>query len=294
MKTKFLSVIAFFAGLTVQAQDFSRGQSLFFSADARSNAMAGASSALCESAFSVMQAPAAAALSDNKVSAELSYGLWTPSLASSQSIAAAASWKFSKSMSLGLAAQSILYPAQILTDEYGFESGAYTPNDLRVGLSYAWAPLKSLSIGLNANCLKFDQDFAFSADVQLMYKMKQGLAFSLLAANLGANMPMDFSFAAAYDHEFGNHGISAAANLGLISSAKSHPFHASFGFEYSFHNYVFARAGYHYCANSFAGIPSHASIGLGGKFSVCSLSAYYLFAGKYLNNSAGISFGVEF
>ncbi len=90
--------------------------------------------------------------------------------------------------------------------------------------------------------------------------------------------------------------FSAIHSLRLVVDADyylSGDITAASGAEYSFKNFIFLRAGYHYGSKD-KGLPSFASAGLGVKFAGVQLNAAYLLASETLGGSLMIGLGYSF
>ncbi len=305
MKKTIISIIFFVVTLPIVAQTASF---VNLSPDTRAMGLAGASLAIDAQAFALYNNPAAMALSENKLAAGASFGMWQPDASDNTLIGASGFGKIGKNLGIGLAGRYFTHQPYNISSSQGALTGSYTPKEYAVDMGAAYRITEGLSLGVNARFIQSTiaesyQDNAFAADIALMYQIKN---FSLAAAvtNLGNKMnfgyddyplPSLIKAGAAYNLRIAEmHRVSFSVE-GDYHLTGDKGIMGGIGVEYAFKNIAFVRAGYH-LGDELKVIPSYASVGLGIQFLGISLNAAYLLAQKDspLANSLSVGLGWAF
>lgn len=194
-------------------------------------------------------------------------------------------------------------------DENGNALGKFTPLDwnLGAGVSYLITDSFSAGVGLNYATSIVSQYYenlnTFYASVQLMYRLKE-FSISLSGNNLGLpvssasgkkfNIPMNAELAVSYSNVWDKHGLEAAVD-GKAWFGGPFAMGCAVGAEYEYDSLVSVRAGYHYGSMK-NGIPSFASVGIGGRYFGVNLDVAYLIASKTspLRNTFTVGVGYSF
>ena len=265
--------------------------SLLIPSDAASLSLAGATVAGRAGAFSVDDNAASIALSGRTLNVAATYGLWQPS-AGKENILAAGGWWNSGRFAVGASFRRFASPSQETVSGNGTISqldDAFAPSDIAVSLGASFAVTGNISVGLAARFVNSRLTGTASAnvvgaDISVMYA-KDALRAGLVMANLGTKVkysetgyaqPMVLRAGAAYTIL---EGLTVQAELSYLFAGS---FGAGAGVEYGFRDMVFARAGFHYGSGN-VGIPTHASLGLGGKFAGVKIDVAYLLIGNLSN-----------
>ncbi len=299
----FLNIFLAFAAVSVSAQSF---PSLLVGSDAAGFSMGGATVAGLPGAYSLENNVAAMSFIEGRMNAGASFGMWQPSFGNDKVIGAGASVKATKRLAFGATFKYFAQPSYEITTDSGTASrgGSFRPVEFNVAAGGSFAVTNYLSVGLTARMLhnSLAEDVSatvFGADLGIYFRMK-GISAGVSVNNLGTkakfgessqSQPMMAKLGAGYARAFGKHALSATAEADLLFSGAVM---AGAGLEYSFHDLLFIRGGYHYGAPHKAVIPSYVSAGLGVKFLGIRLDAAYLFGSEILMNSLGLSIGYEF
>lgn len=275
--------------------------SLLIPSDAASLSLAGATVAGRAGALSVDDNAASMALSGQKMSVAASFGLWQPS-AGKENLISAGGWWNSGRFAIGASFRRFGSPSQESVSVNGTVNpleDPFAPSDMAVSLGASFAVTANLSLGLaarfvNSKLTKTASANVVGADISVMYS-KDALRAGLVVANLGSKVkysetayaqPMVARAGASYTII---EGLTAQAELSYLFAGA---FGAGAGVEYGFRDMVFARAGFHY-GSSNKGMPTYASLGLGGKFAGVRIDAAYLLLGN-LTNTLMFTLGYSF
>ena len=265
-----------------------------------SSGMAGAGSAVSSfsGAFASFSNPAVLPFAVEKMDAAVSYGLWAPSSSQTKgnTFSGAVAFKASDSFVLNAGAAFQLHPEQ----DFG-TYGKYSPKDLMVSLGAAIRVAEYVSVAASGCFVSqsFLADYSISgiAFTAMAQFHKDGLDVAAGVANFGPGvksedgsvsaLPASARLAASYALPF---GLGFAADADYYFSGK---FGVSAGAYYSFKEMVFARVGYRYASEG-APLPSHLSVGLGGKFKGFTLDVAYLTLNQQIGNSVSVALGYRF
>lgn len=270
------------------------------SAGPESAGMAGAGSAASSfsGAFASFSNPAVLPFAVKKLDAAVSYGLWAPSssLTKGNNFSGAVAFKASDSFVLNAGAVFQLHPEQ----DFG-SYGKYSPRDLMISLGAALRIGEYVSVGVSGRFVNqsFLADYSISgvAFTGMAQFHKDGLDIAAGVENFGPGvksedgtvspLPASACLAASYALPF---GLGFAADAQYYFMGK---FGVSAGAYYSFKEMVFVRAGYRYAAEG-SPLPSHLSVGLGGKFRGFTLDIAYLTLNPQIGNSLSVTIGYRF
>lgn len=279
--------------------------SLLVGSDAAALSRAGVSVSSEAGAYALENNVAAMSLSEQRLNAGASFGMWQPSYSNNKVIGVGAMFKATDALAVGATFKYLTSPSYETVTESGTTSrdGSFTPKEFNIAAGVSYAILPCLSAGLTARVLhsSLARDASatvFGVDLGVSFRLK-GISAGLSVNNLGTkakydgssySQPMLLKAGAGYDFTFGKSllGISAEADY-LFAGA----FMAGAAAQYGWNDMVFVRCGYHY-GDSAKAIPSYASAGIGVKFFGVSLDAAYLFASKVLQNSLGVTLGYSF
>ena len=286
---KFLCTIAaIFMAIAASAQAL---PSLLIPSDAASLSLSGSTVAGRAGAFSIDDNASSMALSSSTLSVGATYGLWQPSVAKDNYIAAGGYWHSGK-FAVGASFRRLGMPSQQATNPNGTVSqleAPFSPSEMAIGIGASYAVIDGLSVGLTARYVRSAlassaKAGTVGADISATYTIGS-LRTGLVVANLGPKVkysetgymqPAVVRAGAAYTII---QGLSAQAELSYLFAGA---FGAGAGVEYGFKDMLFARAGFHYGSSSL-GIPTYASVGLGGKFAGINIDVAYLFIGNLGN-----------
>ncbi len=276
------------------------------SPDAHTMGMAGSSSTMYATSYSIWNNIAATALSEDRLSVGASYGMWAPGTSNTNLIAAAGYGRLSKMITIAAGVRSYVYSPYDITDNNGMISGQFTPYDVQASVGVGIRVLKFFSVGANLNYVTSNiggpkAANAFSADVALLFDFKF-IKVAATGANLGSGinyggpatyqLPANVKLGVGTTQRFGaedKHAVSANLEAGALVVTSD--LFASVGAEYMFNNFFRVAAGYHMAFKESAyAIPSYASVGLGINIKGIALNAAYLIATG--NSAIGNSFNV--
>ncbi|MBR5403468.1 MAG: hypothetical protein IK113_04525 [Bacteroidales bacterium] len=262
--------------------------------------MAGAGSAVSSfsGAFASFSNPAVLPFAVKKMDAAVSYGLWAPafSLSKGNNFSGAVAFRASESFVLNAGAAFQLHPEQ----DFG-TYGKYSPKDLMVSLGAALSIGEYVSVAVSGRLVNqsFLADYSISgvAFTGMAQFHKDGLDIAAGVANFGPGvkaedgsvsaLPASARLAASYALPF---GLGFAADADYYFSGK---FGVSGGAYYSFKDMVFARVGYRFATEG-APLPSHLSVGIGGRFRGFTLDIAYLTLNPQIGNSLSVALGYRF
>lgn len=290
---------------TAMAQDMAVGTSLI-GKDPVLMGTAGAASASSQNiALSAFSTAAVMPFSEGLGDVSVSYDRWAPNGQLSNRIAAGAGFNFGKRFTFSVAGVYGTGQEYEVIDDYGAPQGTFKTSDMMFGVGLAAGLGEHVGIGVNAkyvresiyedlavNGVLIDASFAFHA---------KGLNVVLAGKNFGPKvkdsegnsfkLPSAASVAAYYDLVLAEkHDLGFALNSDVFFNGGVT---AALGLQYSWNDMVFVRGGYNY-ATAKAPLPSHAAIGLGGKFHGVRLDLCYLTASKSLGNTIAASLGYSF
>lgn len=265
--------------------------SLLIPSEASVLGVGGAAVAGPTGAFAVDNNAAAMSLSQSKASVGVSYSLWQPSAAKDHLLGVGGFWHGGK-LSLGASVKRFAMPSYEVTSTNGVVSqvdGVFKPADLSVALGGSFAVADWLSVGVAArltssSMAKDAKATVFGADISVMYA-GESLKAALVVANLGGKVkygessyaqPTQARAGAAYTFL---DCLTAQAELSYLFAGS---FGAAAGLTWSMRDMLFVRAGFHYGSGN-VGLPTFASLGLGGRFAGVSLDAAYLLMGPLGN-----------
>ena len=187
----------------------------------------------------------------------------------------------------------------------GDSKGTYTPSDLVIGAGTGIKILKCLSFGADFRYARqsLSADYscsAFGADAFLTYHSSNFDATAGLSS-FGSSVKSDSgeSFSLPTSATVGVYyktNESPAGRLDVAVDADcflSGGLTAAVGLQYSFKNFAFLRAGYHYGSEN-AVLPSFATLGLGLRYRDVSLDFAYLMANEVIGGSMTFGLGFRF
>jgi len=270
----------------------------------RTAAFAGAGAASVSGmAYSAFKGAAVLPMSPGKVEGAGAFQLWRPGSEWDQSVHACIGAGVNLGrfgFSLGSAFQS------------GAEYEGFRPSQRVIGLGAAFAIVpEKLSVGLNARYAgeTVARDpftganltlRGFSADLSVLYCITKDISTTVGVSTLGNSVkgsdeteavpqPSSAYLGGSWHPVFGSHGIELMLDGEFYFAGSAT---LAVGAEYSFHEMVFARAGYRLAGNY--GIPSHLALGLGCQFLGIRLDVSYLTASKLLGNTFSVGLGYRF
>ena len=226
---------------------------------------------------------------DNTFGAELSYGMWTPSINKNTLIGANVYYQIKSKLELSVDFRRNGGQPYTIMSDMGFPEGEFTPSDILAGLGVSYRLNEHLEFGvkgkfLSAKLYNENNPSAFGVDVAAHYRTA-GLVAEIGAANLAS--------------PFGLAKVGASYSVaGLVASAEFDylfcgAMMAAVGAEYTVKDIVSFRAGYHY-GDAQKALPSFVSVGLGAKFSGVSINATYLLASETLGGTMMFGLGYSF
>lgn len=281
--------------------------SLLVPSDAATLSRAGVGVSSPAGAYALENNVAAMSLSEQRLHAGASFGMWQPDYSGNKAIGAGATFKATRSLAVGASFKYLTFPSYDIVTESGSASrdGSFTPKEYNIALGASYAFIPCLSAGLTARVLRSSlaADAAatvFGVDLGLSFRLK-GISAGISVNNLGTkaeyggsgsavSQPMLLKTGAGYELALGKSSLGFSAEADCLFAGA---FMAGAAAQYGWNDCVFLRCGYHYGDSSKA-VPSYASAGLGVKFFGVSLDAAWLFGSKILKNSFGVSLGYEF
>lgn len=243
--------------------------------------------------------PAASALSGS--AAMISFQSWSPSAAPANHLNLFGSAKIDQKLGILLSGAYQLGNSYTPINSSGVSSDPFSPSELLLGLGAGYAITELLSVGATVKFARQVMEAASSnngmaIDVMAMYHLGAlniaGGVTSLGPAIKGkkASWPLPTAVKAGVDY-FLSIGVllSAQADVYLSSGLG-----LSVGAQYSYKDFLFARAGYHLGTGK-APVPSFASVGLGACFARFSVDISFLTASDVLGNtlSLGVSYSLK-
>lgn len=265
---------------------------------------AGAAST-AETAYSAFRNSSVIPFSDKKMEVGISGQSWAPDGVESTNINFGTAFKAGNIVGFSFGAAYQAGEEYSVYNESGSAKGTYTPSDLVISVGTGIKILKCLSFGADfryaSQSLSTDNSCsAFAADAFLTYNSSHlgataGLSSfgSSVKSESGESFSLPTSVTAGVYYKTGE---SAAGRLDVAVDADyflSGDLTAAAGLQYSFKNFVFLRAGYHYGSES-AVLPSFATLGLGLRYRGVSLDFAYLTANELIGGSMTFGLGFRF
>lgn len=242
---------------------------------------------------------------DERLSVGASGQIWAPNGVKSTNFAFGSAFRTGERFGFSVGGAYQIGEEYMSTDEMGNIAGAFKPNDLIINAGIGVRIIENLAAGVNVRYasqkLSADNSYsAFTTDIFLTYRLSE-LNISAGVSSLGTSVKSASgdSFGPPTSATVGVEWLkvfSAIHSLRLVVDADyylSGDITAASGAEYSFKNFIFLRAGYHYGSKD-KGLPSFASAGLGVKFAGVQLNAAYLLASETLGGSLMIGLGYSF
>lgn len=246
---------------------------------------------------------ASTALMEGAAAAGVSYASWQPGTAADKMLNASAAVLLKEKFSVALEYKSFIQPEYEVTGPTGAVNQvtpSFTPKEssFALGLGYRIMPGLSAAITVRSTSsvlAKNAKASVFGVDVSAAYA-KDKLQAGLAVCNLGGKVnyggsdysqPSLFKAGAAYE---AIDGLKAGAEVSYLFAGA---FGASLGAEYCIAGMAFARAGYHLGSKEL-GVPSFASVGLGGRFAGIALDFAYLLASETIGGSLLVGLGYSF
>lgn len=304
-RKQVITFILAFAAITASAQD-NNGQGLIFpflriDRSPVGTAMAGAGFSTTgeNAAYAAFGNPAAAAFMDKKVSAAVSYRMWSPKMLDENQIGAAFAVKIGKKLSVDAGYVRDIQP---IVDP---ETETFRPNQNDFSLGLAYAITDFLSIGVNGHyamqeLVKNYRIQGFCADAVVQYhlpNMNAALGLVSLGPKVESpssgksyKLPASMKLAGDYTLETGECLITGALDADYYLSGL---LAASIGASLSWKDMLFFRIGGRYAQDG-APLPSHMAVGAGAKFGPVRLDLSYITLNKVIGNSLMGGLNIEF
>ncbi len=237
--------------------------------------------------------------------AGVSYQLWAPDGPKSNVFNVGAAYKSDNGVGVSMGVSSLSFQSYDIIDDYGVDSGSFTPTGLVFNTGAGFLLSEDVSAGVNLRYMRqsvsesksYD---AFGADILLYYKPAKAFGLTAGVVSVGSSvkalsgdkmsLPSSAKLAGEYSVLSGDHGFKADLDLDYFFAGK---FSAAAGVQYGFRDMVFVRGGYHY-GDKESVLPSFATAGAGLKFSGFKLDFAWLTANEDLGNSIVIGLGYSF
>lgn len=296
-----LSVLAMTA-LSARAQGALSFLQTDFNPASAGVAGAGAASTSLGTAYSVFGNPAAIPLASQKLDVAASYRMASPL----GNVTAGAAFKAGK---LGVAAGFLygMYPSMAGASEGGSAMTAFTPSDMLFGLGLSLGIGEHLGVGANVRygIQKLDNTTSLQAlnfDVMALFKTGNlGVTAGVVAlgpkvksvGNATYALPASARVAADYVLPLDKLSVEALASFDYYLSGNVG---AGVGVQAGYNDLVFLRAGFRYGSRkedfNVAPVPTHLSLGVGGKFAGIRVDVAYqlLLAGQGGALTAGLAY----
>ena len=295
--TAVLCHAAFPAAAQVEAGANEAMGSLRIDRDPVLQSMAGAGFAMTSSsqAYAAFGNPAAAAFSDKKLEAGLSYGAWSPRYAAGSNLSVGVTGHVKEKVALSLGLSRIGYPG------IDFEpSSAFKPSDLTVRAGVGFGLSESFAIGFTAGYAKeaILSDYslsAFSVSALAQYHI-EGLNVVGGLVHLGGKVASDYSLpssaklATDYEVTFGGGSLDIAVDGDYYFSGN---YSVALGLDFGIGGIGFVRGGYR-IASERAAIPSGLGLGAGFAWHGISLDVSFLTASETIGGSWSAGLGYRF
>ena len=274
----------------------------------RMAAMGGISAGLSHDEYAQFGNIAAIPFAEDNLAAGVAYNCWQPSVAGTNAGIAGATYRLGR-FGISLGASLAFNKPYTGIDENGASLGKFTPKDWQIGAGVSYLITDSFSAGIGLNYATsvtsayYRNLNTFYADIQLMYRIRE-FSISLSGNNLGLpvssasgkkfNIPMNAELAVSYSNVWDKHGLEAAVD-GKAWFGGPFAMGCAVGAEYEYDSLVSVRAGYHYGSVK-NGVPSFASVGIGGRYFGVNLDVAYLIASKTspLRNTFTVGVGYSF
>ena len=242
---------------------------------------------------------------DRTFDAAASVQLWAPDGAKSTIINAGAGYRVNDRIGFGIGFATQSYQSYETVDDYGVQTGSFTPKALVVNGGMGIRFADAVSVGANFRYLRQTVTDAktldaFAADVMLYYKPvpEAGIAAGVVSVGTKVksvsgktyDLPASAKLAGDYTFRFQENAIKAVADLDYFFAGD---FSAAGGLQYSYNDLFFLRGGYHYGKEDSV-LPSFATLGAGIKISGVKVDVAWLTANKDLGNTITIGLGYTF
>lgn len=237
--------------------------------------------------------------------AAASVQLWAPDGAKSTIINAGAGYKVNDRLGFSLGFSSQSFQSYEIIDDYGVQTGSFSPQALVVNGGLGLGLSDAVSVGANLRYLRqtvtdAKTNDAFAADVMLYYKPvpEAGIAAGVASVGTGVksisgktyDLPASAKLAGDYTFNFQENAIKLVADVDYFFSGN---FSAAGGLQYSYNDLFFLRGGYHYGKKDSV-LPSFATVGAGIKIAGVKVDVAWLTANKDLGNTLSIGLGYSF
>ena len=242
---------------------------------------------------------------DRTFDAAASVQLWAPDGVKSTNINAGAGYRVNDQIGFGFGFATQSYQSYEIVDDYGVQTGSFTPKALVVNGGLGIRFSDAVSAGANIRYMRQTVTDAktldaFAADVMLYYKPvpEAGITAGVVSVGTGVksvsgktnDLPASAKLAGDYTFRFQENAIKAVADLDYFFSGK---FSAAGGLQYSYNDLFFLRGGYHY-GDKESVLPSFATLGAGFKIAGVKVDVAWLTANKDLGNTITIGLGYTF
>lgn len=259
--------------------------------------LSGVSAPAKANAFAFWNNSAATVFSESKMEIGASYGQWQPNTSDNSTVAVGAFGRITDFLAVTAAYRNFTHKSYTIMDENGINKGKFTPEEYSAGVGLAFKILPILSAGANVNYLSSKIGVGEKADAVTFdicaKAVLEDLSVGLTASNLGSkisyndgakySLPSTVKLGAAYSLAINDeHNVTPMAQIGSLIDDFN--FFAEAGAEYSYKDFAFVRAGYHY-GDEKKYIPSFFSLGLGVRFFGFGLNAAYQLGSSNVNNS---------
>ncbi len=257
-------------------------------------------------AYSALRNSSVIPFSERKMDFGASYQSWAPDRANNANMALGASFKLGKRFGLSLAGvMQNSNEGYTIIDASGNAGGTFKPSTVSAALGFGVRLMDALAAGDNLRYAsqKLTEDDSYSAlcaDLFVTYRVS-GFNVAAGATSLGGGVE---------GADGKRYSLPSSARVGLdwakgLAEVHSLRLDADFdyffcgditvaaGVQYSFKDMFFARAGYHYGAET-AVLPSFATAGLGVKLAGVELNMAYLFASEPLGGTMTFGLGYSF
>lgn len=289
-------ILAALAAISFQIKAQSM-QFLNLQSDPVSLALAGATVAREADGFA-LQSNAAAMVQDTaKFEAGLAFGGWQPD---SKLAGGAFYTRIASKAALGMDIKYSGTQSYLAMDENGAPKDSFSPVDISASLGFAYSITEQLSAGASLFFAKSslapeNSASAFGANLSLRYT-SGAISAGLSLDNLGSkpdygygpySLPAKLKAGAAYKYG----GLTALLEADYLFEGA---FMAAAAAEYTVHDTVSLRAGYHYGAANAPAIPSYLSTGMGLNVGPVRLNLAYLLASETLSGTWIAGLGLQF
>lgn len=298
MRKTLICALFFLGSLSLpQAAHSQTVQFLNINPDPAVTGLSGISAPAKANAFAFWNNTAATVFSESRMEAGVSYGQWQPNTSDNSSIAVGAFGRITDFLAVTASYRNFTHKSYTIMDENGIDKGKFTPEEYSAGAGLAFKILPILSVGANVNYVSSKIGVGEKADAVTFdicaNAVLEDLSVGLTANNLGSkisygegvsySLPSTVKLGAAYSLAINElHNVTPMAQVGSLTDDFS--VFAEAGAEYSYKDFAFVRAGYHY-GDEKKYIPSFFSLGLGVRFFGFGLNAAYQLGSSNVNNS---------